>query len=98
MEQSVEKAVSVQQEPTDEEETLNVIAKVSVIRDGSSARVALPPEMRLTERLVTYLHQALAERGLELKQWTLTPEQQEELGKLSNVVVEQREETTAKAD
>lgn len=100
MEQNVEKVGSVQQEPIKDsedlqikkEEVLKIDVEVSVLVDGVEATIALPPEMRLTERLVAHLDQQLSARGLELKRWTLTPEQQEELRKLSNVVVKENEE------
>ena len=94
MEQIVEKADLVQQEPTkpENQEVLKLDVEVAVAVEGDEATIALPPEIRLTERLVAYLAQALNERGLKLRHWTLTPEQQEELKKLSNVVVEEKAE------
>ena len=66
---------------------LNVEVKVEV-GENSEATVTIPPEVRLTERLVQYLHEALKARDLELKHWTITtPEQEKELENLPNVVM-----------
>ncbi len=88
----MEKVVSVQLEPVKKDDVLRIDIEVSVEVDGDAATISLPPEIRLTERLVAHLAQQLNNRGLELKRWTLSPEQQEELKNLSNVVVQEQEE------
>ncbi len=68
--------------------TINVDVKVKVF--GGEATVIVPPEIRLTERLVAFLHSALKARDLELKHWTITvPEQEKELENLPNVTMEE---------
>ena len=70
---------------------VNCEVKVSVA--GSVATVAVPPELRLTERLVSFLSAALKQRDLELKHWTIsTPEQEKELENLPNVTMGPQEE------
>ena len=70
---------------------VNCEVKVSVA--GNVATVAVPPELRLTERLVSFLSAALKQRDLELKHWTIsTPEQEKELENLPNVTMGQEQE------
>lgn len=59
---------------------------------NNDATVSFPPELRLTERLVQFLAEALSARGLTLKHWRLSPEQQRELESLSNVTVQEEAE------
>jgi hypothetical protein len=71
------------------ENIINVNIEVIVDENDGIATVTVPPELRFTERLVAFLHAAVKERGLELKNWTITtPEQEKELNNLSNVIVE----------
>ncbi|MEE9529117.1 MAG: hypothetical protein V3V88_03610 [Dehalococcoidia bacterium] len=70
------------------QEALNVNCKVEIEVNKGIATVIVPPELRLTERLVSYLHEALKARDLQLKHWTISPEQEKELGNLPNVVVQ----------
>lgn len=77
----------------EEQESINVNCEVKVHAENGIATVTIPPEVRLTERLVTFLHAALKQRDLELKHWTISlPEQEQELEKLPNVVMEQNQE------
>ena len=72
-----------------EEESITISIEIKVTASDKKATVVVPPEIRLTERLVSFLHNALKSRGLELKHWTITtPEQEKELENLPNVVVE----------
>lgn len=84
------RAVSVLQERINmpDQEALNVNCKVEIEANKGIATVIVPPELRLTERLVSYLHAALKARDLQLKHWTISPEQEKELGNLPNVVVQ----------
>jgi len=75
----------------EEQEALNVNCKVEIESKEGIATVRVPPELRLTERLVSYLHEALKARDLKLKHWTISPEQEKELGNLSNVIVQDKE-------
>lgn len=70
---------------------INIEVKVAV-GENNEAIVTIPPEIRLTQRLVQFLHEALKARDLQLKHWTITvPEQETELENLPNVVMEQKE-------
>ena len=83
-----------QQEQTDieEQETITVNCEVQVGAKNGIATVSVPPELRLTERLVSFLHEALKQRNLELKHWTITtPEHEKELENLPNVTMGQEE-------
>ena len=72
----------------EEVEAINVSCEVKVQAEDGVATVVVPPELRLTERLVGFLHAALKQRGLELKHWTITtPEQEKELESLPNVTM-----------
>lgn len=69
---------------------INVSCEVQVRAEGGIATVTVPPELRLTERLVSFLNSALQARDLTLKHWTITtPEQEKELESLPNVKMEQ---------
>lgn len=66
--------------------TLNL--EVGVTADFGEATVILPPELRLTETVVSKLNSALTARELKLKHWTVSEEQKKDLENLNNVVVE----------
>lgn len=70
----------------------NISVKVTADNEDGDVTVQMPPEVRPTERLVSYLHTVLKDRGLSIKRWTLDETQQKELESLSNVVVERKEE------
>ncbi len=70
------------------QEGININCKVEVQAEGGIATIAVPPEIRLTERLVSYLHAALKARDLTLKHWTINADQEKDLGNLKNVVVQ----------
>jgi hypothetical protein len=71
-------------------ESITVNCEVKVNAEDGVATVVVPPELRLTERLVSFLHAALAQRDLELKHWTITtPEHEKELENLPNVTMGQ---------
>ncbi len=72
----------------EEQEAISVNCKVEVHAEEGIATVIVPPEIRLTERLVSYLHAALKARDLTLKHWTINEDQEKELGNLPNVVVQ----------
>jgi cell fate regulator YaaT (PSP1 superfamily) len=72
----------------EEQEAISVNCKVDVHAEDGIATVTVPPEIRLTERLVSHLHAALKARDLELKHWTVNEEQEKDLEKLSNVVIQ----------
>jgi hypothetical protein len=77
----------------EEKESITVNCEVRVHASDGIAQVTVPPELRLTERLVSFLHAALKQRDLELKHWTITlPEQEQELEKLPNVVMGKEQE------
>lgn len=72
----------------EEQESITVNCEIRVHAENGIATVAVPPELRLTERLVSFLHAALKQRELELKHWTISlPEQEKELENLPNVVM-----------
>jgi hypothetical protein len=74
-------------------EPIRVNCEILVSAEGSVATVTIPPELRLTERLVAYLNAALKQRDLELKHWTITsPEQEKELENLPNVTMGQEQD------
>lgn len=76
----------------EEQEAITVNCEVQVKARDGVATVSVPPELRLTERLVAFLHAALKQRDLELKHWTITtPEQEKELENLPNVTMGQEE-------
>jgi len=76
----------------EEQETITVNCEVQVSAKDGIATVSVPPELRLTERLVAFLHAALKQRDLELKHWTISmPEQEKELENLPNVTMGQEE-------
>jgi hypothetical protein len=71
---------------------ISVSCAVQVQVEGSVATVSVPPELRLTERLVSFLSAALKERDLKLEHWIITtPEQKKELENLPNVKMGQAE-------
>lgn len=71
-----------------EQQAINVSLEVTVESDADGrATVAFPPELRPSERLVSFLSQSLRERGMELRHWRLSHVQREELESLNNVVV-----------
>ncbi len=72
----------------EEQEAISVNCRVEVHAEEGIATVTIPPEIRLTERLVSYLHAALKARDLTLKHWTINTDQEKDLGNLSNVVVQ----------
>ncbi len=75
-----------------EQESITVNCEVQVSAEDGIATVTAPPELRLTERLVSFLHAALKQRDLELKHWVLPlPEQHKELENLPNVTMEKEE-------
>ena len=75
-----------------EVEAVTFNCEVRVFAEEGVATVVLPPELRITERLVAFLHAALKQRELELKHWTITtPEQEKELENLPNVTMEQEQ-------
>jgi len=77
----------------EEQESITLNIEVKVFAEGGEAAVTVPPEVRLTERLVNYLDAALKARELRLKRWTITvPEQEKELRNLPNVSMGQTEE------
>ena len=61
---------------------------VKVLVEGEDATLQLPPEVRPTERLVSYLYTILKARNLKIKHWTIDKSQQKALESLSNVMVE----------
>ena len=67
--------------------TINIEVTIAADSDGN-ATIAFPPELRLSEKLVRHLAQSLGERGLIIKHWRCSPEQQAELEGLPNVVVQ----------
>lgn len=72
--------------------TINIEVKVTS-NNVEEATVSIPPEIRLTERLVSFLNDALKARNLKLKHWAITtPEQEKELENLPNVTVGQAKE------
>ena len=72
---------------------IKVNCEVLVAAQDGVATVTVPPELRLTARLVTFLNSALQARDLTLKHWTITtPEQEKELESLPNVKMEQTKE------
>ncbi len=71
---------------------INIRCEVKLESKDGIATVAIPPELRLTQRLVNFLHAAVQQRGLELKHWVITtPEQEKELENLPNVSMEKEE-------
>lgn len=77
----------------EEQQSITVNCEVQVNALDGIATVAVPPELRLTERLVSFLHAALKQRDLELKHWTITtPEQEKELENLPNVIMGQNQD------
>ncbi len=72
----------------EEQEAISVNCRVEVHAKEGIATVTVPPEIRLTERLVSYLHAALKARDLKLKHWTISAEQEKDLGNLPNVIVQ----------
>jgi hypothetical protein len=65
--------------------TLNLEIQVTEV-DGI-ATLQCPEELRITERAASVLHEAMAARGLKLKKWVLTEDQQKDLEGLTNVKV-----------
>ena len=75
-----------------EQQSISISLEVAVTSNPNGhATVAFPPELRPSERLVSFLANSLRERGLELKYWRLSAEQKVELESLPNVMV--REES-----
>ncbi len=76
----------------EEQDSITVNCEVSVNAKNGVATVSVPAELRLTARLVSFLHEALKQRDLELKHWTISiPEQEKELENLPNVTMEPQE-------
>lgn len=73
--------------------TLNL--EIQVIEEDGVATLQCPEELRITERAASVLHQAMEARGLKLKKWVLTEDQQKDLEGLTNVKVEGHPETQA---
>lgn len=61
--------------------------EIQVTEENSIATLQCPEELRITERAATVLHEAMAARGLKLKKWVLTRDQQKDLEGLTNVKV-----------
>ncbi len=66
--------------------------EVEIIENDGVVTLQCPAELRITERVASVLHQAVAARGLTLKKWSITADQQKDLEGLSNVVVGETEE------
>ena len=78
----------------DDQKNITINIEVQVAANGvGEATVSIPPEIRLTERLVNFLNEALKARDLQLKHWAITtPEHEQELENLPNVTVGQTKE------
>ncbi|KKN19203.1 hypothetical protein LCGC14_0947990 [marine sediment metagenome] len=61
--------------------------EIQVTEENGIATLQCPEELRITERAATVLHQAMEARGLKLKKWVLTEDQQKDLEGLTNVKV-----------
>lgn len=62
--------------------------EIQVTEKDGVATLQCPEELRITERAATVLHQSMEARGLKLKKWVLTEDQQKDLEGLTNVKVE----------
>jgi len=56
------------------------------------AHVEIPRELRLTQPLLTYLAQALTERGLELKHLKIKEEHRRDLKEMPDAAVEENQD------
>ena len=61
--------------------------EIQVTETDGIATLQCPEELRITERTASVLHQAMEARGLKLKKWVLTADQQKDLEGLTNVKV-----------
>ena len=61
--------------------------EIQVTEEDGIATLQCPEELRITERAASVLHQAMEARGLKLKKWVLTEDQQKDLEGLTNVKV-----------
>ena len=74
------------------DENFKFTAEIKIsIEDEIQATIDIPAEIRLTSALLSYITGALKARGLELKHMNIAPQHEEELSKLSNVVLEKTE-------
>ena len=67
--------------------------EIQVVAEEEIATLRCPEELRITERVASVLHQAVEARGLKLKKWVLSEDQQKDLEGLSNVVVGETQKT-----
>ena len=79
--------VSDQQEGANVQEPIVLNLEIQVTEENGIATLQCPEELRITERTATVLHQAIEARGLKLKKWVLTKDQQKDLEGLTNVKV-----------
>ena len=61
--------------------------EIKVTEEDGVATLECPSELRITERVASIFHQAVDARGLKLKKWVVSPEQQSDLEGLSNVAI-----------
>lgn len=79
--------VSGQQEGVDVQEPIVLNLEIQVTEENGIATLQCPEELRITERAASVLHSAMEARGLKLKKWVLTEDQQKDLEGLTNVKV-----------
>ncbi len=69
-------------------ETLVLNLEIEILGEDGVATVTCPPELRITERVASVLHQAVDARGLKLKHWSVSEDQKRDLEILTNVIIE----------
>jgi hypothetical protein len=83
--------VSDLQEGANVQEPIVLNLEIQVTEVDGIATLQCPEELRITERAAAVLHQAMEARGLKLKKWVLTLDQQKDLEGLTNVEVGESE-------
>jgi hypothetical protein len=89
----VVKVVSDLREGVNVHEPIVLNLEIQVTEENGIATLKCPEELRITERAATVLHEAIEARGLKLKKWVLTEDQQKDLEGLTNVKVGKGEVT-----
>jgi hypothetical protein len=72
-----------------EKETVQFTADIGISVENKEATVIVPPEIRITQGLLNFIVRMVQERGFTLKHMEISPQHEEELKNLPNVVLEQ---------
>ena len=79
------KAASARPGGINMQEPITLNLEIQVTEENGIATLQCPEELRITERAAGVLHQAVEARGLSLKKWIVSEDQQKDLEGLANV-------------